>query len=89
MAMSEVDRFAEFYRMLGYELEDFQRLIVEECFSARRETLVLLPRANGRTPCSPGWRCGVAAAPALKRMRERRGSLIFSREADVLLCNGK
>jgi phage terminase large subunit-like protein len=35
--------------MLGHRLEDFQRLIVEEVFSPRRETLVLIPRANGKS----------------------------------------
>ena len=44
--VSEVDRFAEFFRMLGYELEDFQQKIVEEIFSPERETLVLIPRGE-------------------------------------------
>jgi phage terminase large subunit-like protein len=47
--LSEVERFAGFFRMLGHELEDFQRLIVEEAFSVRRELLVLLPRACGKS----------------------------------------
>ncbi|HEY6637272.1 MAG TPA: hypothetical protein VIZ61_06275 [Solirubrobacterales bacterium] len=46
--MNEVDRFADFFRMLGYELEDFHRLIVAEVFSPPRETLILIPRANGK-----------------------------------------
>ena len=29
--MSDVDRFAKFFSMLGYELEPFQREIVTEC----------------------------------------------------------
>ena len=52
--MAEVDRFAEFFGMLGYRLEDFQRLIVEEAFSPRRETLVLIPRANGKSTLLAG-----------------------------------
>jgi phage terminase large subunit-like protein len=52
--MSEVDRFAEFFEMLGYQLEPFQRLIVEEVFSPRRETLILLPRANGKSTLLAG-----------------------------------
>ena len=47
--MSEVDRFAGFFAMLGHELEDFQRLIVEEVFTPRRETLVLIPRGCGKS----------------------------------------
>jgi phage terminase large subunit-like protein len=35
--------------MLGHRLEDFQREIVEEVFAPRRETLVLIPRANGKS----------------------------------------
>src|SRR4051794_13681152 len=35
--------------MLGYALEDFQRLIVDEVFSPRREALVLIPRGNGKS----------------------------------------
>ena len=47
--MTEVDRFAAFFGLLGHELEDFQRLIVEEIFSERRETLTLIPRGNGKS----------------------------------------
>ena len=47
--MSEVDRFAAFFRTLGHELEPFQRLIVEEIFSERREALILIPRGNGKS----------------------------------------
>jgi reverse gyrase len=49
VATSEADRFEAFFRMLGHRLEDFQRLIVEELFSERRETLVLIPRGNGKS----------------------------------------
>jgi hypothetical protein len=35
--------------MLGYELEDFQATIVEEVFSDRRETVVLIPRGCGKS----------------------------------------
>lgn len=47
--MTEVDRFERFFRLLGQTLEPFQRLIVGEIFSQRREALVLLPRGNGKT----------------------------------------
>jgi phage terminase large subunit-like protein len=47
--MTEVKRFAEFFAVLGYRLEPFQRRIVAEAFSARRELLVLIPRANGKS----------------------------------------
>src|SRR4051794_14989102 len=40
--------------MLGHELEPFQRMIVEEVFSGRREALVLLPRANGKSTLLAG-----------------------------------
>lgn len=52
--LSEVDRFAGFFGMLGYKLEDFQRLIVGECFSDRREALILIPRANGKSTLLAG-----------------------------------
>ncbi len=52
--MTDVDRFARFFAMLGYELEPFQREIVAECFSPRRETLVLIPRANGKSTLLAG-----------------------------------
>ncbi len=46
---SRVDRFAGFARLCGLRLAEFQRGIVEEAFSDRRELLVLLPRGNGKT----------------------------------------
>jgi phage terminase large subunit-like protein len=49
VATSETKRFAAFFGMLGHRLEDFQREIVEEVFSPRRETLVLIPRGNGKS----------------------------------------
>ena len=52
--MNDVDRFSRFFAMLGYELEPFQREIVTECFSSRRETLVLIPRANGKSTLLAG-----------------------------------
>ena len=52
--MNDVERFARFFAMLGYELEPFQREIVTECFSPRRETLVLIPRANGKSTLLAG-----------------------------------
>jgi phage terminase large subunit-like protein len=71
--MSELERFAEFFRMLGYRLEGFQELIVEECFSPRRETVILIPRANGKSTLlaaialwsllrGKGWQIVVGAA---------------------------
>jgi phage terminase large subunit-like protein len=44
------DRFAEFAgRYCGLRLEPFQREVVREALSDRRELLVLLPRGNGKT----------------------------------------
>ena len=44
------DRFAIFAeKYCGLRLEPFQKTIVEEVFSDRRELLVLLPRGNGKT----------------------------------------
>jgi phage terminase large subunit-like protein len=47
--VNEADRFGEFFGLLGHDLENFQRLIVEEIFSDRRETVVLIPRGNGKS----------------------------------------
>lgn len=52
--LGEVDHFAGFFGMLGCKLEPFQRKIVEEVFSPRRETLILLPRANGKSTLLAG-----------------------------------
>ncbi len=47
---SSAERFALFaHRYCGLRLEAFQRLIVTEACSGRRELLVLLPRGNGKT----------------------------------------
>ena len=46
---SETESFAEFFALLDLELEPFQRTIVGEIFSARRETVALLPRGNGKS----------------------------------------
>lgn len=45
----KVERFARFARLCEIELEPFQRLILSEFFSGRRELIVLLPRGNGKT----------------------------------------
>ncbi len=66
--VSEVDRFGEFFRMLGHELEDFQQKIVEEIFSPRRETLVLIPRGCGKST--------LLAAVALWSLLRGRGQQI-------------
>jgi phage terminase large subunit-like protein len=47
--VTELDRFAAFFQALGHGLEDFQREIVAEIFSERRETLVLIPRGSGKS----------------------------------------
>lgn len=48
--MSELDRFTRFFEeVLGLELEKFQRRIVSEVFSQRREALILIPRGNGKS----------------------------------------
>ena len=56
---SDAETFELFFRLVGFELEAFQREIVEEVFSPRRETLVLEPRetAGVRFPTSrsPTW----------------------------------
>ena len=51
MATTETDRFAEFFALLDleFDLEPFQRTIVDEVFSARRETVALRPRGNGKS----------------------------------------
>src|SRR5215207_7106883 len=47
---ASADRFAAFAKgFCGLTLEPFQRLIVEEVFSGRRELLCLLPRGQGKT----------------------------------------
>jgi hypothetical protein len=82
--MSEVDRFAQVFRMLGYRLEDFQREIVAEAFSPRPELLVLIPRANGSRRCSPRSPAGACFAAAVLRsssVRMRASSRSFVFEA--------
>jgi hypothetical protein len=44
---SKIARFAEAF--CGLRIEPFQRTIVDEGFSDRRELLVLLPRGCGKT----------------------------------------
>src|SRR5262245_49345506 len=46
---SLVDRFQGFCKHLGINLEPFQLQIVSDLFAGRRETLILLPRGNGKT----------------------------------------
>ncbi len=46
---SQVARFERFCDLIGLDLEGFQLKIVAEAFSSRRETLVLIPRGNGKT----------------------------------------
>ena len=45
----ELERFAAFCALVGLTLEPFQREIVQEVFSPRREALVLLPRGCGKS----------------------------------------
>ena len=48
--LSSTDKFARFAeRYCGLRLEPFQRIIIEEVFSDRRESLILLPRGNGKS----------------------------------------
>jgi phage terminase large subunit-like protein len=47
--VSELERFRRFFKLVGYQLEPFQRQIAAECFSERREALILIPRANGKS----------------------------------------
>ena len=48
--MTEPQRFKRFCdEILGLKLEPFQERIVRDVFSARRETLILLPRGNGKS----------------------------------------
>jgi phage terminase large subunit-like protein len=68
VATSETDRFAAFFGMLGHRLEHFQRQIVEEIFSPRRETLVLIPRGCGKST--------LLAAVALWSLLRGRGQQI-------------
>jgi hypothetical protein len=53
--MSEVDRFAEFFRMLGFKLEPFQGLIVAE---------VLSPPPEGRVR---GENCSLKKPPNARK----------------------
>jgi phage terminase large subunit-like protein len=46
---SPARRFANFCELIELDLERFQREIVDEAFSDRRETLILIPRGNGKT----------------------------------------
>lgn len=46
---SQVARFGRFCELIGLDLEGFQLKIVAEALSPRRETLVLIPRGNGKT----------------------------------------
>lgn len=74
--------FAVFCReFLGLELELFQRAIVDELFSGRRELLVLLPRGNGKTT--------LFAALALYHLLSTRQPAVFcaaaSRDQAALL----
>ena len=58
-AMSEVGRFEQFFRMLGHELEPFQRQIVEEIFSPAGDARI--DPARLRQVDTPG-RCGAVVA---------------------------
>lgn len=49
MPSSEVERFKKFCKLIDLKLEPFQHLIVQELLSGRRESLVLLPRGNGKS----------------------------------------
>jgi phage terminase large subunit-like protein len=63
---AEVERFARFCSVVGIELEDFQRLVVAEVFSGRREVLTLVPRKNGKTTliaCLVLWHLLTVAEP--------------------------
>jgi phage terminase large subunit-like protein len=46
---SSADRFERFYDFLGFTLEPFQKEIVGELFAGRRESLILIPRGNGKS----------------------------------------
>jgi phage terminase large subunit-like protein len=46
---SQVAKFGRFCELIGLDLEGFQLKIVAEAFSSRRETLILIPRGNGKT----------------------------------------
>lgn len=46
---SQVARFGRFCELIGLDIEGFQLKIVSEAFSPRRESLILIPRGNGKT----------------------------------------
>lgn len=46
---TDVGRFEAFCAEVGLQLEDFQRVIVAEAFTDRRELLVSMPRGNGKS----------------------------------------
>jgi phage terminase large subunit-like protein len=43
------EQFADFCKLVGLKLEPFQKRIVADLYSERREALVLIPRGNGKT----------------------------------------
>lgn len=46
---SPLRRFERFCELIGLDLEGFQLKIIAEALSPRRETLILIPRGNGKT----------------------------------------
>ncbi len=62
-------RFEVFCGLVGLELEDFQREIVREVFSGRRELLVLLARGSGKTT--------LFAALALFELVTTKGAAVY------------
>lgn len=45
----KVEQVCKFARLVGIEIEPFQKLILRELFSDRQEIVALLPRGNGKT----------------------------------------
>jgi len=68
--VTDFERFEDFCRLIGLELEgEWQREIVEEALSPRRELVVLIPRGNGKTTL-------MAAVALFELMRDPRAAIV-------------
>ncbi len=70
-AVSDVERFERFCAAIGLAIEDFQRTIVEEAFSDRRELLVSMPRGSGKTTL-------VAALVLFELLRDAAAAIVVA-----------
>ncbi len=88
----QLQRFEAFCRLVGLDLEPFQRLIASEVFTGRRELLVSMPRGAGKTTLLAGlglWALLTAERPAIvcaAASREQAGNL-FDAARDMALSH--